>query len=123
DGSALEKFRDLIKNQGGDAKVIDDYSRLPQTKHTTQVFSARSGYVTEMQCNELGKHGVKLGGGRTKAGEKIDYAVGFIMHKKIGDKVKKGEALMTTHHHDTQKALVAEIANLVTTKNIIIKAA
>lgn len=122
DGSALEKFRDLIKNQGGDVKVVDDYSRLPQTKLTTVVPSPKSGYVTAMECNELGKHCVKLGGGRTKTGEKIDFAVGFIMNKKIGDQVKKGEALMTIHHHDSQTEVVKEIAKLVTTKNITISA-
>ena len=122
DGSALEKFRDLIKNQGGDAKVIDDYSRLPQTKLSTVVKSTKAGFVTAMECNELGKHCVRLGGGRTKAGEKIDFAVGFIMNKKIGDQVKKGETLMTIYHHANQEAVVAEISKLVTTKNITISA-
>lgn len=122
DGSALEKFRDLIKNQGGDEKVVDDYSRLPQTKHSTIVKATKAGYVTAMECNELGKHCVKLGGGRTKTGEKIDFAVGFIMNKKIGDQVKKGEALMTIYHHENQIAVVNEIAKAVTTKNITIAA-
>lgn len=122
DGSALEKFRDLIKNQGGDEKVVDDYSRLPQTKHSTIVKATKAGYVTAMECNELGKHCVKLGGGRTKTGEKIDFAVGFIMNKKIGDQVKKGETLMTIYHHENQANVVNEIAKSVTTKNITIAA-
>lgn len=122
DGSALERFRELIKNQGGDAKVVDDYSRLPQTKLTTVVKATKAGYISAMECNELGKHCVKLGGGRTKTGERIDFAVGFIMNKKIGDAVKKGEALMTIHHHDTQAEVVKEISKLVTAKNITISA-
>lgn len=122
DGSALEKFRELIINQGGDARVIDDYSLLPQTKTTYEVKSKKAGYVTKMECTELGKHCVRLGGGRMKTGDKIDFAVGFVMNKKIGDKVKKGEALMTIHCHDNQLKIAEEIAELVTKKDITVAA-
>jgi pyrimidine-nucleoside phosphorylase len=122
DGSALEKFRELITNQGGDARVVDDYSLLPQTKTTFEVKSKKTGFVTKMECTDLGKHGVRLGGGRMKTGDKIDFAVGFIMNKKIGDKVKKGESLMTIHCHESQLKLAEEIAELVTKKDITIGA-
>lgn len=120
DGSALEKFRELIENQGGDSRVVDDYSILPQTKTTYEVKSKKAGYVTRMECTELGKHCVRLGGGRLKTGDKIDFAVGFVMNKKIGDKVAKGETLMTIHCHDSQIKIAEEIANLVTSRDIIV---
>ena len=122
DGSALEKFRELIVNQSGDPKVIDDYSRLPHTDTTFEVKATKAGFVTKMECSELGKHCVRLGGGRTKTGDKIDFAVGFVMNKKIGDKVAKGESLMTIHCHDHQLTLAGEIAQAVTKKNITISA-
>lgn len=122
DGSALEKFRELISNQGGDARVIDDYSLLPQTKNTYEVKAKKAGFVAKMECTELGKHCVRLGGGRTKTGDAVDFAVGFVMNKKIGDKVARGETLMTIHCHENQMRLAQEIADLVTSKNIVITA-
>lgn len=122
DGSALEKFRELIINQGGEVGVVDDYSLLPQTTTTFEVKSKKAGFVTKMECTELGKHCVRLGGGRLKTGDKIDFAVGFVMNKKIGDKVKKGESLMTIHCHNSQLKIAEEIAELVNKKDITIGA-
>ncbi len=122
DGSALTKFRELIKNQGGDARVIDDYSLLPQTKTTYEVKSKKAGFVSKMECTELGKHCVRLGGGRLKTGDAVDFAVGFVMNKKIGDKVAKGENLMTIYCHDNQIKIAEEIAALVTSRDITISA-
>ena len=122
DGSALEKFRELIINQGGDPKFVDDYSLFPHTKTTYEVKSKKAGFVTKMECTELGKHCVRLGGGRLKTGDKIDFAVGFIMNKKIGDKVKKGESLMTIHCHENQLKIAEEIAELVNKKDITVSA-
>lgn len=122
DGSALEKFRELISNQGGDPNVIDNYSLLPQTKTTYEVKSAKAGFVSKMECTELGKHCVRLGGGRQKTGDKIDFAVGFVMNKKIGDKVAKGESLMTIHCHESQLETAKDIADLVIKKDITISA-
>ena len=122
DGSALQKFRELITNQGGDANVVDKYDLLPQTESTYVVKSKKAGYITKMECTELGKHCVRLGGGRQKTGDKIDFAVGFVMNKKIGDKVAKGEALMTIHCHNTQMKIAEEIALLVNSRDITIGA-
>jgi pyrimidine-nucleoside phosphorylase len=121
-GAALEKFRELIKNQGGDELVIDDYSRMPQTKTRFEVKALKTGFISAMDCKALGMHCVQLGGGRQKTSDKIDFAVGFIMNKKIGDKVKKGESLVTLHIHESQMDLAKNIADEMSKKNIIIKA-
>jgi thymidine phosphorylase len=122
DGSALQKFRELISNQGGDAHVVDNYNLLPQTESTFEVKSKKAGFITKMECTELGKHCVRLGGGRQKTGDKIDFAVGFVMNKKIGDKVVKGESLMTIHCHDHQMKIAEEIALFVNSRDITIGA-
>lgn len=122
DGSALKKFKELLLNQGGDPGVIDDYSLLPHTKKTYDVCSLKSGFVTKMECTELGKDCVRLGGGRLLLQDKIDFAVGFVLNKKIGDKVKKGETLLTIHHHENQLELVKNIALAVVEKNITVSA-
>ncbi len=120
-GAALEKFRELIGNQGGDKRIIDDYSLLPQTKFQFEVNSTKNGFVTSMDCKALGMHSVLLGGGRQKTSDKIDFAVGFIMNKKIGDKVKKGECLLTIHCHESQLAMAKDIAQAIIKKDIVIK--
>ena len=122
DGSALKKFRELIFNQGGETNVVDNYALLPHTKTTYEVKSTKAGFVTKMNCTELGKHCVRLGGGRQTVGDKIDFAVGFVMGKKIGDKVAKGESLMTIHCHETQLEVAREIAELVLKRDITIGA-
>ncbi|MFA6238254.1 MAG: thymidine phosphorylase [Bacteriovorax sp.] len=121
-GAALEKFRELIKNQGGDERVIDDYSLLPQTKNVFEVKCTKNGFVTDMDCKSLGHHCVRLGGGRQKTTDVIDFATGFVINKKIGDKVKKGDVLATIHAHDNQKDVVLEIAESMLKHDIIIKA-
>lgn len=119
-GSALLKFRELIINQGGDARVVDDYSLLPQTHNTYKVLATKNGYVTKMDCKQLGMHCVRLGGGRNKTSDKIDFAVGFIMNKKIGDSVKKGELLVTIYCHKEQISLAGEIGAQMTKEDITI---
>ena len=120
-GAALEKFRELIKEQGGDTRVIDDYSLFPHTTSTFEVKATKNGFITKMDCKALGMHCVHLGGGRQKTSDVIDFAVGFVMSKKIGDKIKKGDVLAVIHCHDTQMKVAAEIALAMTNKDITIQ--
>ncbi len=108
-GKALEVFRRLIKVQGGDDKVIDDYSRLPLAKIITSFKASKSGYISSIACKEMGLHCVALGGGRNKASDKVDLGVGFIFNKKVGDKVTKGESLVEIYHNKNQAAVVKDI--------------
>jgi pyrimidine-nucleoside phosphorylase len=116
-GAALIKFRELIKNQGGDQLVVDDYSRLPQTKLTYDIIAKKNGFITEVQCKNIGMHCVALGGGRRQASDKIDFAVGLYLHKKINDPIKKGDKLVTIHYHEHQQEIVQEIANQIMKKD------
>jgi pyrimidine-nucleoside phosphorylase len=98
-GDALERFRKMVALQGGDARVVDDPSRLPQAQKQIDVLSAKGGYVTAIQCERAGTACVILGGGRERKEDSVDPAVGFVLHKKVGDSVSAGESLCTVHYN------------------------
>jgi pyrimidine-nucleoside phosphorylase/thymidine phosphorylase len=97
-GAALAKFREMVELQGGDARVVDDPKRLPQARHTLDVISPTTGFVTSIQCEQAGTACVILGGGRERKEDSVDPAVGFVLHKKVSDSVTTGEALCTVHY-------------------------
>jgi pyrimidine-nucleoside phosphorylase len=103
-GKALEKFAQMVELQGGDPRVVDNPKLLAQAQHTLQVHSARSGYVTSMQCEQIGTACVILGGGRERKEDSVDPAVGIVLHKKVGDRVDGGEPLATIHYHAEARA-------------------
>lgn len=117
-GRALKVFREMIERQGGNPNVIDDYSLLPQASHHHVVTASRSGYIKKMQATEIGLHVVSLGGGRHKASDVIDFGVGLTFHKKVGDKVKEGEPIVTIHHNEDQKETVHKIADSLIQQDI-----
>ncbi|MCM2350107.1 MAG: thymidine phosphorylase [Bacteriovoracaceae bacterium] len=108
-GKALNEFRKLLRNQGGDERVVDDYSLLPMAKITTEIVAPKSGYIKMFQNEKIGLLLIELGGGRKSKSDIIDHGVGFTFKKKIGDKVKKGEVIFTIQHHPHQKEIVETI--------------
>ncbi|MGB6546510.1 MAG: thymidine phosphorylase [Candidatus Acidiferrales bacterium] len=98
-GRAREKFREIVRQQGGDARVIDDPELLASAKHAVDVVAASDGFVGATQCEQLGVAVVVLGGGREKKEDSVDPAVGLVFHKKIGDAVRGGEPLCTLHYN------------------------
>jgi pyrimidine-nucleoside phosphorylase len=117
-GKALAKFELMLAAQGGDTKVINDYDLLPMATETFEVKSTQDGYVKSFINDEIGYQLTELGGGRKVASDLIDHGVGFTFHKKIGDKVKKGESLLTIHHRADQKDLVKAMAKRFTSEII-----
>jgi pyrimidine-nucleoside phosphorylase len=103
DGSALEKFRVLVHAQGGDVSYVDDVHRFERAKHLEVVNAPRSGFVSQVHARIVGEAAVTLGAGRAKKGDPIDHAVGFIIHKKVGDRVEAGEPLFEIHANDEAK--------------------
>ncbi|MGG0716622.1 pyrimidine-nucleoside phosphorylase [Robertmurraya massiliosenegalensis] len=97
DGSALKTFKTFLESQGGDPSVVDESSKLPQAKFTFELEAKEGGYVTEIVADEIGTAAMLLGAGRATKESDIDLAVGFILNKKIGDKVTKGESLVTIY--------------------------
>lgn len=110
DKSALEKLRVLVQAQGGDVSYVDDTSRFEQAKYVEVVNASRSGFISQVHARIVGEAAVALGGGRAKKGDSIDYAVGFIIHKKVGDKVETGEPLFEIHANDQSKLAEAREA-------------
>jgi thymidine phosphorylase len=111
-GQALEKFRQGIRLQGGDERVIDEPERLPIARLNYHLASSASGFITGTNCEGFGIALAMLGGGREKKEDKIDHGVGLEFHKRIGDRAEIGEPLVTIHYNsDTKlaeaKALIA----------------
>jgi pyrimidine-nucleoside phosphorylase len=96
-GKALSKFREMIVNQGGDASVIDEPSKILTAQYEVELPAKTSGVVTKLVANELGIAAMMLGAGRKTKEEDIDHAVGIKLHKKVGEAVSEGESLLTIH--------------------------
>jgi pyrimidine-nucleoside phosphorylase len=105
-GKALEVFTRLIKLQGGDDRVVEDYSLFPLAKKVSQFKAAKSGFISDIACKEIGLHCVALGGGRKKAEDAVDPAVGFVFKARVGDYVEKGDVIMDIMHHENQDTIV-----------------
>ena len=108
DGSALDKLAEFVKAQGGDAAAVYDTSLLPQASIVEEILSEKEGYIEKIICDEIGICSLILGGGRETKESEIDLSVGLILHKKVGDYVKKGESLATIHANDREKLETAK---------------
>jgi thymidine phosphorylase len=102
-GEALEKFKQGITLQGGDARVVDEYERLPLARNRKEVTSHANGYLTATNCMEFGVALAMLGGGREKKEDAIDPAVGLEFHTRMGDRIASGETLVTIHYNSDAK--------------------
>ena len=107
DGSAFDRFRSLVKAQGGDVSYVDQPNKLPKAELIETVPSPRSAYLKRVDAKEVGESSVQLGAGREKKGEAIDHAVGIVVHHKVGDRIEKGEQLFTLHANDKSKLKLA----------------
>ena len=116
-GQALDKFRQGIRLQGGDERVVDEPQRLPQAHAHEDVTSAKTGFITATNCEQFGTALAMLGGGREKKEDRIDHAVGLEFHKRIGDRVETGERLVTIHYNDAAK--LAEARSLIVKSYIV----
>jgi len=110
DGSAYGKFRVLVTAQGGDVSFVDDPGKFPRAKFLEVVNTPRSGIISQVHARRVGEAAVALGAGRSKKGDPVDHAVGFVLHCKVGEKVEKGQPLFTIHANDGRKLAEAREA-------------
>ena len=103
DGRALEKFKRMVKAQGGDQRVVEDYSILPNAKYLIEVGSTSSGWVKSIDTLNIGLLGVEIGMGRKRIEDKIQPGVGFVIQSKIGDYVKKNQIIAKIFINDIAK--------------------
>ena len=102
-GLAINKLREMISAQGGNANVVDDYSLFKQPKYTAEIFSECDGYIEHTDAEKIGIASVILGAGREKKGDPIDPSAGIVLKKKTGDYVKKEEPLAVFYTDDEGK--------------------
>jgi pyrimidine-nucleoside phosphorylase len=96
-GGGWERFKTLVKAQGGDVAYVEDPDRLPSAPLMQTVTAPRSGYLSGIHAREVGETAVFLGAGREKKGDPIDHGVGVVIHRKVGERVEAGEPLFTVH--------------------------
>jgi pyrimidine-nucleoside phosphorylase len=99
-GAAFEKFKELVSSQGGDVQVIEQTALLPSTQFSETYKSTSEGYISELNALDIGLASVKLGAGRETKESVIDHGAGILLKKKIGDYVKKGEALAVLYSNN-----------------------
>ena len=97
-GAGLDKLREIIDNQGGDPRVIDDYSRLPAAPDKDVFAARRDGVVAHMRAESVGRAAVGLGAGRDRLDASVDHAVGFMVVAPVGTRVKAGDPIVEIHH-------------------------
>ena len=91
---------------------MDDVSKFPRAKFVEVVKASRSGYISQVQARSVGEASVTLGAGRAKKSDAVDHAVGFVIHKKVGDQVTMGEPLFTIHANAEARLVEARDAVL-----------
>ncbi|MCH3921795.1 pyrimidine-nucleoside phosphorylase [Limosilactobacillus sp.] len=97
DGSAYDRFKAMVIAQGGDPRVMDDYTVMPQAKYKLPYRAKQDGVLTKLTADEIGTASMLLGGGRQKADDQLDYSVGIELHHKLGDRVAAGDELLTIY--------------------------
>jgi pyrimidine-nucleoside phosphorylase len=120
DGSALQKWIDIVEEQGGDSSVIKKPESYPEADFIEPVEAADSGYISEMDAFAMGMVSVELGAGRRAKEDDVDPQAGFILKKKIGDRVDKGETFAVLHTNKKEMLATAKDAmkQAVKLKNI-----
>jgi len=96
-GEGLKKLGDMIEAQGGDRRVIEDTGLLPKAPGQIKLRADKAGYITAMHTNDIGNAAKLLGAGREHKTDELDLSVGIVMHKRLGEAVKRDEPLATLH--------------------------
>ncbi|MBI1790075.1 MAG: thymidine phosphorylase [Acidobacteria bacterium] len=111
DGSAYNKFRQVIEAQGGDPKALDKFELLPNATGVREIASPRAGYITAINAEDIGRASSMIGAGRDQKDDPIDPAVGVILEVKRGDRVDAGSVLCRVYY--TKEDHVEEAAEMV----------
>jgi thymidine phosphorylase len=106
-GAGLEKLRQIVAQQGGDPRTVDDYAGFARAPHRTTVNADRSGYVMDLHAERIGVGAMMLGAGRNRAEDSVDPAVGVVIQAHIGDSVKAGDAILEVHYRDDRTLAAA----------------
>ena len=103
EGTAFNKFKEIIIAQGGNSEIIDNPELLPLAKHCTKIKADISGYIQKIDSRLIGESAMLLGAGREKKESEIDLSVGIILKKKVGSKVNINQDLAEVYYNDSEK--------------------
>jgi len=117
-GEGLDRFRRIIERQGGDARIVDDYARLPASPDCHVIKAARRGYIARLDAELIGRASVALGAGRSRVEDAIDPAVGIMVLARPGDIVSEGDGLLELHVRD--RARLGDAIALATRAPLIV---
>lgn len=106
--SALDKLAEFVEAQGGNKDMVYNTDLLPKASIIEEIEAPAEGYIQNIVCDEIGICSLILGGGRETKESVIDLSVGLVLHKKVGDFVKKGESLATIHANSYEKLELAK---------------
>ncbi len=109
DGRALEKFRQMVRRQGGDDRIVEEPERMGSSRYSRDVLAGRTGFIAETDTREIGRASQHLGAGRLRKEDEIDFTAGIRMHMRIGNFVKEGDVLATLYGADSRRLEEAEI--------------
>jgi len=108
-GMAFEKFRALVGAQSGDVSFLDDPQKLPKARLIEIVKAERGGYLSRVNARVIGEAALVLGAGRARKNDPVDHAVGFVVHKKVGDHVERDQPIITIYANDETKLTVSRL--------------
>ncbi len=122
-GKALESLAEMVSAQGGDSSLIYDTRKFKKAKYSHEVVSVSDGFISQMNTESIGIASVKLGAGRNKKEDIIDYSAGIVIKKKYGDKISKGDVIATFYAEDGNLFMDAqkEYLNALTFSNTPVK--
>lgn len=103
-GKALEKFKELVQNQGGDVSYIEDTNKFKKAEYILPVKLEKEGIIKELDAEKIGKISVELGAGRIRKEDRIEQETGIVLNKKVNDKVETGDIVAYIHANDEEKA-------------------
>ncbi|PID82720.1 MAG: thymidine phosphorylase [Clostridiales bacterium] len=106
--NALKKLEDMIYNQGGDVRVIENYDIFKKAKIVEDFISDKDGYIGSFDTENIGMAAMFLGAGRLTKEDDIDYSAGIVLNKKLGEKVKKGDVICRLYTDDIDSILKAK---------------
>ena len=103
-GKALDKMRQVIRIQNGDARVVDDYDLLPRSDHVRTIHAISAGIVHAIDTEAIGRASMLLGAGRARIDSPIDLSVGVIVRARVGDEVNLNAPLADIHFNEASRA-------------------
>ena len=102
-GKAIEKFIQMVENQGGDISYLKDTSKFEKAKYIEEIKASKEGFIQEINAEKIGRLACKLGAGRVKKEDKIDNSVGIVLNKKVSEHVVEGEKIATIYANNIEK--------------------